>query len=666
MHVASAGPRGSGSSAMSELLEVLDAHQAAICPALADKLQRAGCATLASTRTGEPAAMLAALRACRGAGGQPAARAWAEALRREGLPLGLGCAEVLAALHFLERSVRLFAGKSLRQKKALLTALAEASSAVERLRRAYVDVPQGETSADARGIPDFLAVAASSGSFICLTTLHGRPLYLNPVARRLLGLSEDEPLTATSLHPYYTDESWAELRDVAVPAVSETGRWEGSSRLRNCQSGEVFDMRTSMYLVKRAKTEKPSCLALVHHEPAEGGQLAQHLAESEARKRAILESSLDPIITINHDGVITEFNRAAEQVFGHPREKVLGTKPSDVLFPPGKSAGHQNRIDRYLEVGEGSMLGKRIEVTALRANGETFAAEMAMTMSRERGAPVLTFFVRDISQRKKAEREQAHYAAELERSNRELEQFAYVASHDLQEPLRKIRTFGDRLEMKCKPQLDEVGQDCIERMQSAAARMQHLIEGLLALSRVTTKLREFAPVDLAKVAQEVVSDLEVRIEKVGGRVELGGLPTIQADAVQMRQLLQNLIGNALKFHREDEPPLVKVSGRFVQGRDQRGSGPQSAAEEQCRIVVEDNGIGFDEKHQERIFGVFQRLHPRDVYEGTGIGLAICRRIAELHGGSITARSAPDRGATFEVLLPVLQPKRREGVSDDQA
>ena len=194
--------------------------------------------------------------------------------------------------------------------------------------------------------------------------------------------------------------------------------------------------------------------------------LQQSLAEVQARKRAILESSLDPIITISHDGVITEFNHAAELAFGHPREKVLGTKPSEVLFPPDVSAGQQDRIDRYLNAGEGSMLGKRVEVTAVRANGETFDAEMAMTISQEQGAPVLTFFIRDISQRKIAEQKQLRYAAELERSNRELEQFAYVASHDLQEPLRKIRTFSDRLQMKWGEQLDEEGNECLRRMHA--------------------------------------------------------------------------------------------------------------------------------------------------------------------------------------------------------
>ena len=380
------------------------------------------------------------------------------------------------------------------------------------------------------------------------------------------------------------------------------------------------------------------------------------LAEGEARKRAILESSLDPIITINSQGVITEFNRAAEQAFGHPRTEVLGTKPSEVLFPPSASADQQNRIDRYLNAGDGSMLGHRIEVVAARANGETFPAEMAMTLTYQDGNPVLTFFIRDIGQRKQTEHEQNEYAAELERSNRELEQFAYVASHDLQEPLRKVRTFSDRLEMHCGADLDETGRDCLDRIQSAALRMQNLIDGLLSLSRVSTKPPNFAPVDLAAVARDVISDLEVGIEKAGGRVEVGKLPTIQADPLQMRQLFQNLIGNALKFRREEEPPIITIEGRYLTGRNQR-KGKQSLGEEQCRIVVEDNGIGFEEKHAERIFGVFQRLHGRDVYEGTGVGLAICRRIVERHGGRIVAHGIPGQGSNFEIILPVAQPIR---------
>ncbi len=511
-----------------------------------------------------------------------------------------------------------------------------------------------DTNADSLGC----VLAETTAEFVCLATSHGEPFYLNPAGRRLVGLNANQPASAVNLREFYAEESWAELRDVAGPAVNKTGRWEGRSKLRHVQTSEYIDVRTKMFRVKSNEGGRPTCLVILHREADEQASLQAALAEVQARKHAILESSLDPIITINHKGIITEFNRAAEQTFGHPREKILGTRPSDVLFPPAVSAGQQDRIDRYLDVGEGSLLGRRVEVTAVRAGGDAFDAEMAMTISREEGAPVLTFFVRDISRRKKAEQEQSRYAAELERSNRELEQFAYVASHDLQEPLRKIRTFSDRLQMICGDKLDDAANECIERMQSAAERMHSLIDGLLSLSRVTTQGRSFEPVDLGQIAREVVSDLEVQIEQQSGHVEVGHLPTIQADPLQMRQLLQNLIANGLKFHRIEDPPVVKIEGKFVHKRQQRGSA-RPAAGEQCRIVVEDNGIGFDEKHRDRIFGVFQRLHPRDVFEGTGIGLALCRKIVERHGGQITARGVPGRGSTFEVLLPAAHAKTKK-------
>ena len=194
--------------------------------------------------------------------------------------------------------------------------------------------------------------------------------------------------------------------------------------------------------------------------------------------------------------------------------------------------------------------------------------------------------------------------------------------------------------------------------------MQSLIDGLLTLSRVTTHGQNFVPVDLAQILQEVTSDLEERIRQVNGHVEIGKLPTIQADALQMRQLFQNLIANGLKFRRPEEEPAVKVAGRYVHGREGRLLG-QGSGDEQCRIVVEDNGIGFEEKYSERIFGIFQRLHPRDVYEGTGIGLAICRRIVERHGGTITARSTPGKGTAFDIVLPVKHAKKRPEPLDDE-
>jgi signal transduction histidine kinase len=230
--------------------------------------------------------------------------------------------------------------------------------------------------------------------------------------------------------------------------------------------------------------------------------------------------------------------------------------------------------------------------------------------------------------------------AELERSNQALQDFAFIASHDMQEPLRKVKSFGCRLVDKCGPSLGDEGKDYLNRMLGAAERMQNLLDALLSFSRVSSRAEPFKEVNLEELMEDVISDLEARIEETGGLVEVGDLPTIEADESQMHQLLQNLIGNALKYHKENEAPVVKVHGRVEQGT--------------CQVIIEDNGIGFDEMYLDRIFKPLQRLHGRGIYEGTGMGLAICRRIVKRHGGSITAKSKPGEGSTFVVILPLKQ------------
>ncbi len=254
----------------------------------------------------------------------------------------------------------------------------------------------------------------------------------------------------------------------------------------------------------------------------------------------------------------------------------------------------------------------------------------------------------EVGVRKEAEERAQAIAAELQRSNQELERFASVASHDLQEPLRKIQAFGDRLQSKIADTLDETAREYLTRMRAAAARMRTLINDLLAFSRVGTQAQHLAPVDLGQEVQQVVSDLESRIQQADGRVELGSLTTINADSLQMRQLFQNLIANGLKFHRPGVPPVVRVEGRFLGGDTANGD---SQVQPSYEITVSDNGIGFEEAYLDRIFELFQRLHGRNEYEGTGIGLAICRKIVERHGGTITARSTPGEGATFIINLP---------------
>ncbi len=255
---------------------------------------------------------------------------------------------------------------------------------------------------------------------------------------------------------------------------------------------------------------------------------------------------------------------------------------------------------------------------------------------------------------------QAHANRDLTRSNSELEQFAAVASHDLQEPLRKIRTFGDRLTTVDGAVLSPAGADYLARMQHAAARMQVLIDDLLAYARVSADPPSAVPVDLAATMRAVLTDLETQIEQSGGRVAVGPLPTIEGDPLRLRQLLQNLLSNALKFQRPETPPVVTISARLLPSEDAAEGADASRAAGAAppawlHLSVRDNGIGFEPKHAERIFEVFKRLHGRSAYEGTGIGLALCRQIAARHGGHITATSAPGQGTTVRVTLPLHQP-----------
>lgn len=245
----------------------------------------------------------------------------------------------------------------------------------------------------------------------------------------------------------------------------------------------------------------------------------------------------------------------------------------------------------------------------------------------------------DITESKRTEERLKVYAKRLELSNTELQEFAAVAAHDLQEPLRKIRSFLDRAKVKSAGLLPVEAEENLERAANSARRMQILINDLLSYSRVTTEAHPFGEVDLNKTLAQVCADLEGLIERSGGRVIVGDLPTIDADKTQMRQLFMNLVANALKFRRAGIAPTVEVTGEL------RG-------DERCVIRVKDNGIGFDVKYLDRIFTIFQRLHGRHEFEGTGIGLAICRKIVDRHAGDISAVSAPGEGALFEVSLPL--------------
>jgi signal transduction histidine kinase len=300
-------------------------------------------------------------------------------------------------------------------------------------------------------------------------------------------------------------------------------------------------------------------------------------------------------------------------------------------------------------------LNKRTTIKQHLRDGRVIAV---MNEPLSEGGSIATY--QDITELETSERRMREYTLKLERSNSELQEFAYVASHDLQEPLRKIEAFGDRLNRRYAELLPDEGKMFIDRMQDAAGRMRRLINDLLSYSRVSSKNRPLIPVDLGKVLDEVLSDLQVRLDETEGQIVADKLATIDADPTLMRQLLQNLLANALKFRKADTKPIIKVT--TVPGE------PVSIG---TRIVpsivltIADNGIGFDNAYKDQIFKIFQRLHGRLEYEGTGVGLATCRKIVERHLGTIDANGVPGEGATFTIVLPVIhdQAPARENQRD---
>lgn len=359
-------------------------------------------------------------------------------------------------------------------------------------------------------------------------------------------------------------------------------------------------------------------------------------AALEERYRKLFESAHDIVLTLSLDGRIASLNRAGRDLFGLSTEQASARRLADLVVP-----GHEDRAAKLLapSLPEDAVVVTEIDVVAQDAQVRTLevSSRPVWEDSRVQGFQGIA---RDVTERKQAEQQILAFTAKLEQSNAQLQSFADVASHDLQEPLRKVRAFADKLGTKWEQLSHEEIVDLLHRMQGAAQRMQALITQLLSYARLGNVQPALVPVDLSALARDVLEDLEARIEQTGGQVEVGELPTVMGDATQLRQLLQNLVGNALKFAAPGKKPFVRV---FVADRPRDGG-------EAFEIAVQDNGIGFEQKEADRVFQAFYRLHSRQQYEGTGLGLAICQRIVERHGGKIHANSTPGAGTTFLFTL----------------
>ena len=365
------------------------------------------------------------------------------------------------------------------------------------------------------------------------------------------------------------------------------------------------------------------------------------LRESEEENRSMIISAMDGIISFDEDGIVLSINPAAKKIFGCKVEDVLG-KDIKILMPEVYEGEYADYFRASSYTDDKKITGPLQEVLGQRKDGSRFPLEISVSEVHREGQLVFVVIVRDISERKKSENELERYSYELKLSNEELEKFVYTASHDLQEPLRKVIIFGDRLKEACSGKLGDSEADCIHRMQKASFRMKDLITDLLEYSRLKFQDNKFEEVDLNILANEVIDDHETQILSSKGIVQFWNLPKVVGDKIQLRQLFQNLISNSLKYGRFDVPPQISIQHRF---NDQG----------YCEIYFSDNGIGFDEKYANKIFEPFQRLSPNKDIDGTGMGMFICRKIVERHHGTIDVKSIPNEGTTFIVSLPEVQP-----------
>jgi PAS domain S-box-containing protein len=443
-----------------------------------------------------------------------------------------------------------------------------------------------------------------------------------------------------AVHP----DDRAQNVDLWERAVAARGPCEYEHRLRR-HDGEYrhFSVRAVPVFADDGAIRE---WAGIHTDITQRKLTEQSLRDGERQFRELADAMPQIVWGARPDGYFDYYNRRWYDFTGRPTGTGGDASWADVVHPDDQTESLK-RWHAAIQSGD----AYEIEYRLKRKEGDYRWYLTRALPVRDHDGKITRWLgtCTDIDERKRTEDQLRASTAMLVQSNRELEDFATVASHDLQEPLRKIQSFVGCLKDEQSDALNAEGRNFLDRIQNAATRMTTLVEDLLEFSRISSKGKLFIPVDLNEVIAGVVSDLDARLAETGGRVEILQLPTVCSDPLQMRQLLQNLIGNALKFHRSDAVPVVRISAELIDGPDANGRADQGGT---CRISVADNGIGFDEKYLDRVFTIFQRLHGRGDYEGTGIGLAVCRKIVERHGGSITARSKPGQGATFIVTMPL--------------
>jgi PAS domain S-box-containing protein len=465
---------------------------------------------------------------------------------------------------------------------------------------------------------------------ILVTDETGAINLVNPNAEKLFGYTKEElsgkPIEI--LIPEQLKDIHRQYRQQYFKAPKARPMGLGKNLFARDKNGRTFPVEISLGYYKLGT--KKMAVAFIT-DVSERKKAEEVLRSSEETTRLIMNSALDAIVCIDTSGCITVWNPQAEKIFGWSENEVKGRRLSETIIPEQYRALHEEGLKRYLATSEHAVLNKLIEITALNRNGKEFPVELTIIPMRQKENDFFCAFIRDTTERREAEARQNEYAENLKQKNTELEQFAYVASHDLQEPLRTVSGFVELLKRHYSDQADENVTKYINYITDASDRMRRLVQDLLDYSRLGRQ-RILEPIDCNLVVEEVLTDLTMSIEESQAVINIDRLPVISGYATEMKQLFQNLLSNSLKFRKSGEPPVISIS--------------VIPKEEHWQFNVTDNGIGIEEKYWERIFIIFQRLHTKTEYEGTGIGLAHCKKITELHNGKIWVDSTPDKGSTF--------------------
>ena len=470
---------------------------------------------------------------------------------------------------------------------------------------------------------------------------------MNAAAERIFGYAAAEVIgrnvNVLMPEPYRTehDRYLANYFATNVPRIIGIGREVEGRR----KDGTVFPLELSVSetWVGEARIFTGIVRDITARKAAE-----EALRISEGLLRAVVDTAVDGILTIDERGAVRTMNPAAERIFGYRSDEVVGQNVR-ILMPEPYRTEHDGYLDSYLRTGERKIIGVGREVVGLRKDGSVFPMELAVSETQLEDRRIFTGIVRDITARKRAEMDLerqanalARQAVELARSNSELERFAYVASHDLQEPMRTVSAYAQLLGRRYRGKLDREADEFITFMTTGVARMQTLLDDLLAYSRVESRGAALAVVDGEAVITRVLDDLRLAIGESGAVITRDKMPRVLADATQLAQVLLNILSNALKFRGKRQP-------RIHIGVTEQG--------DEWRFFIRDNGIGIDPEYHEQVFVIFQRLHTIEEYGGTGIGLAICKRIIERHGGSIGVESRLGEGSTFWFTIPKRQRHR---------